>query len=533
MYHEIESELSKKRDLKIRDQLYELKLGEVLHAEKPSAHFLDIAKTKTNQAGLNLIRNDKGTKFLNDTERGEYIRNFYAKLYGFTGTEGSIENFLGPGVCGHRLVENSKLTVPERVELDLDLNISELDKALDGANKKSAPGRDGYNNKIIKQLWPIFRLPLYSVAQYGLNNGNLPVDFLSADIKLIPKKENLESIRNWRPISLLSCFYKIISRAINNRLKKIAPRILSRAQKGFVPGRYMHEVLMNNLDRADFCRSREIEGVLISADLSKAFDSVSHEFMEKVYDFFCFGPRIKTWLKAIGTNRTARIILENSTYSDEFKLGKGHAQGDSPSPLLFNFAQQIMLFKIELSPEIKSIGREQIGPGQNRPEKFYEDECNGETDKCDGFADDNYTVTVLETGSVQSLFKFLDEFEKLTGLSCNKNKTTCLRIGCENNNVPTEILDLGLDWATEIKMLGFTFGNSNNIINKNFDTVSKKVKKIINYWNRFGLSIVGRITVIKSLVMPHIGFVGSILEPPENWISDTENIILKFAAGKK
>jgi hypothetical protein len=192
-----------------------------------------------------------------------------------------------------------------------------------------------------------------------------------------------------------------------------------------------------------------------------------------------------------------------------------------------------MLFKIELSPEIKSIGREQIGPGQNRPEKFYEDECNGETDKCDGFADDNYTVTVLETGSVQSLFKFLDEFEKLTGLSCNKNKTTCLRIGCENNNVPTEILDLGLDWATEIKMLGFTFGNSNNIINKNFDTVSKKVKKIINYWNRFGLSIVGRITVIKSLVMPHIGFVGSILEPPENWISDTENIILKFAAGKK
>jgi hypothetical protein len=48
------------------------------------------------------------------------------------------------------MVENSKLMVPESVELDLDLNISELDKALDGANKKSAPGRDGYNNKIIK-----------------------------------------------------------------------------------------------------------------------------------------------------------------------------------------------------------------------------------------------------------------------------------------------------------------------------------------------------------------------------------------------
>jgi hypothetical protein len=75
---------------------------------------------------------------------------------------------------------------------------------------------------------------------------------------------------------------------------------------------------------------------------------------------------------------------------------------------------------------------------------------------------------------VQSLFKFLDEFEKLTGLSCNKNKTICMRIGCENNNVPTEILDLGLDWATEIKMLGFTFGNSHDIINQTSTRYPKK-----------------------------------------------------------
>jgi hypothetical protein len=63
------------------------------------------------------------------------------------------------------------------------------------------------------------------------------------------------------------------------------------------------------------------------------------------------------WLKSIGTNRKASIIIGTGNYSEQFVLGKGHAhsQGDSPSPLLFNFAQQISLFKLELDPEIERI----------------------------------------------------------------------------------------------------------------------------------------------------------------------------------
>jgi hypothetical protein len=79
---------------------------------------------------------------------------------------------------------------------------------------------------------------------------------MTADIKLIPKKGDLTQIKNWRPISLLSNFYKIISRAINARLRVVAPRILSRAQKGFVPGRYMHETLINTLERIAYLKKK-------------------------------------------------------------------------------------------------------------------------------------------------------------------------------------------------------------------------------------------------------------------------------------
>ncbi len=98
------------------------------------------------------------------------------------------------------------------------------------------------------------------------------------------------------------------------------------------------------MEGMDFCNRNGISGVLVSIDQSKAFDCVSHAFMNKVYDFFGFGERIKSWLGTIGTGRTACIQLSPGSNSDEFPLEKGHAQGDSPSPILYNLAAQIIFF---------------------------------------------------------------------------------------------------------------------------------------------------------------------------------------------
>jgi hypothetical protein len=156
-----------------------------------------------------------------------------------------------------------------------------------------------------------------------------------AVIKLIPKKGDTTLIKNWRPISLLSNFYKIISRLINSRLQKVVDRLLSRAQKGFTKSRQIHEVIVNCMETMDLCKKHNIKGVLASIDQAKAFDSVSHSYMLKVYEFFGFGCRIKRWLSAIGTGRNACIRLSNDTLSATFQLGNGPAQGDSPSPLLY------------------------------------------------------------------------------------------------------------------------------------------------------------------------------------------------------
>ena len=52
------------------------------------------------------------------------------------------------------------------------------------------------------------------------------------------------------------------------------------------------ETIINTLETMDHCKRENIKGVLVSIDQSKAFDSVSHAFMIKVYNFFGFGEKI-------------------------------------------------------------------------------------------------------------------------------------------------------------------------------------------------------------------------------------------------
>jgi hypothetical protein len=202
-------------------------------------------------------------------------------------------------------VQNSKLTIAEKTEMDRPLSISELDNALKIANKKSAAGIDGYSMLLIEKCWKFFRYPLLSYANCCFEKGNLTENFRSACVKLIPKKGNKKLLSNWRPISLLSNMYKLISRAINARLNKIVNRVCSRALKGYNDKRYTQEVLINVCETIAFCNEKNINGEVVAVDMSKAFDSLSHKFVDEVFKFFGFGENMRRWISVLGCNRQA------------------------------------------------------------------------------------------------------------------------------------------------------------------------------------------------------------------------------------
>jgi hypothetical protein len=285
---------------------------------------------------------------------------------------------------------------------------------------------DGISNCLIKRYWALLRTPLHRYASLCHEKGTLTQNFSTASIKLIPKKGDASKIKNWRPISLLSCLYKVISRALNNRLKKASSYIFSRAQKGFTSDRHIQEVLINVIEMIAHCKTHDIPGAILSIDQAKAFDTISHLYMRQVYRFFGFGPNFIKLLETLGNNRTACIAFEDGSHSPPFDLKCGRAQGNTSSPTEYNMGQQILIFKIELCPAIKSVYQhhfisrpflplaiehhfEEPPPRDSNDEK-YRNESSFETSKCDGFADDNTTGTVCEYESLNALKTVLEDF---------------------------------------------------------------------------------------------------------------------------
>jgi hypothetical protein len=109
----------------------------------------------SNNTGLDAICDDTGTHFGNHVERETYITDFYKKLYskpiGPEQNGDCLTNFLSD-VLDHPAVNDSKLSVEEKDELDLDLEISEFDAAIKKTKTNTSPGIDGISNRFNKKI---------------------------------------------------------------------------------------------------------------------------------------------------------------------------------------------------------------------------------------------------------------------------------------------------------------------------------------------------------------------------------------------
>lgn len=291
---DLESKLTALSDQEIRLELEKFPIYDHLSAEKMSPHFLKLAKATKADKRLSDICKPNGEKFDSDGERNNYIRDNYGSIYRIpenrTALEPDcIESFLGPEMCNSDTVQNSKLSVEDRDRLESPLTIEELDKAVKQSKSNTACGSDGIGNKFLKKFWNLIRKPLFHYATTAFQEGRLSDSFKVASIKLIPKKGDHTQLTNWRPISLLNCSYKIIAKAMDNRLGSVTDRILSRAQKGFAANRFIQEVLINSIEYIAGCKAEGKEEVVLTIDQHKAFDSTRHDFLTLAYKFFGFG----------------------------------------------------------------------------------------------------------------------------------------------------------------------------------------------------------------------------------------------------
>lgn len=89
-------------------------------------------------------------------------------------------------------------------------------------------------------------------------NGVFPQGSIASFYTLISKGENPQNLGEFRPISLVGSMYKIISKILSNRLKRVMRKIIDKRQSAFMGGRYLlHSTLMENEVVDDAKRNRK------------------------------------------------------------------------------------------------------------------------------------------------------------------------------------------------------------------------------------------------------------------------------------
>jgi hypothetical protein len=339
--------------------------------------------------------------------------------------------------------------------------------------------------------------------------------------------------------------YKVISHAVNNRLQSVVNRFTSRVQKGFTKHRYIQEVLINVCKKISFCNNNNVCGALLSIDQSRAFDTISHRYMTEVYRFFGFCMNFINMMDTLGTGRTASIIYEDGEISEEFDLETGRPQGDGPSPLQYNMGEEIILLKIELDPRVASVFQHEIfprfamnlvpDPRRKGLDVDYNthlsQESNRETDKADGFADDNSTATLATADSLRYLAEICTTFSEFSGLKSNAEKTTLLRIGTVRE-LDEETRRIGFNLTEEVTLLGMVINRDLSALTETFEEVYTKIVRMVEYWDRFKLTLAGRISVCKTFMLSQIGYLGSIITPTPAQFKKIQDALDNFCLGK-
>jgi retron-type reverse transcriptase len=106
------------------------------------------------------------------------------------------------------------------------------------------------------------------------------------------------------------------------RLNPILETIIDPSQTAYVPGRSVMDNLRSNKFLKEYCKNKNINAILTSLDAKKAFDSVSHEYIDEVLDRYGFGETFRNYFKILYKDITAKILI-NGYFSEKIDIERG------------------------------------------------------------------------------------------------------------------------------------------------------------------------------------------------------------------
>ncbi|XP_070003073.1 uncharacterized protein [Nicotiana sylvestris] len=197
--------------------------------------------------------------------------------------------------------------------------------------------------KFYHSCWDIIGDDLYDIVRDFFNGHELPKYVTHTNLVLLPKKKEVTTFSDLRPISLSNFSNKVISRVVHERLVKFLPILISEEQSGFVKGRNIVENILLTKEIVTNIKLRTKAGpnVILKLDMTKAYDRLSWLFLTKVLRKMGFTERLIGIVFGLVSNNWYSILINGQAHGF-FKSSRGVKQGDPVSPTLFILAAEAL-----------------------------------------------------------------------------------------------------------------------------------------------------------------------------------------------
>jgi len=214
----------------------------------------------------------------------------------------------------------------------------EINTNINNLKTNKAPGPDGITNKTLKYLKTSLTIILTNIFNACITNKYFPTTWKQGKvIMLIKPGKPKDDSNSYRPVTLLDTIGKLLEKSLLNILNKWTSenQLIPDIQAGFRKGRQLNDHHLYFTEDLKKALNRKNNIVAISLDLSKAFDTISHELLintltEKELDL-----NINKTIQSYLRNRNAHISHQNDI-SPFFPITRGVPQGSILSPSLFN-----------------------------------------------------------------------------------------------------------------------------------------------------------------------------------------------------
>ncbi|GKB37452.1 RNA-directed DNA polymerase, eukaryota [Tanacetum coccineum] len=333
---------------------------------------------------------------------------------------------------------------------------------------------------------------------------------LSEVDKILDQNGGNPDVLNHRPDRFSFEFFRKFWNLIDKDIVAAISEFFDSANRQILDGPFILNELLS------WCKYKKVNAMIFKVDFEKAFNSVRWDYLDDVLNSFGFGEKWRSWINGCLSSSMGSVLV-NGNPTSEFHFHKGLKQGDPLSPFLFILIMESLHLSFNRVLDVGLYKGISINNSLMISHLFY--------------ADDAVFVGKWGPSNIKTIVHVLKCFYLASGLKINLHKSKLMEIGINKEEIDLAASIVGcLTFSSPFKYLGVQVGASMSRLNS-WNEVETKISSRLSRWKLKTVSIGGRLTLLKSVLLAIPLYHMSLFKVPTGTLHSLESIWPDFFNG--